>query len=67
MRAYIQCDMNSDCPYPATYLGDRGFIYCTEHAPCRQGFERTRKLKRWELQYLREGKQLPSYKPVPKP
>lgn len=63
------CDMKKDCSNPVTHIGEKGYAYCTAHAVTRRqsGYERTRKMRAWELKLLREGKPLPSYKPIPKP
>jgi hypothetical protein len=61
-----ECDMVENCPNPITHIGEKGFIYCAEHAPCRNGFERTRRMRPWEIKLLDAGKQLPSYRPLPK-
>jgi hypothetical protein len=56
--------MKRDCTNPVTHIGEKGFVYCAEHAPCRKGWERCRKMRVWELKLLAEGKPLPSYQPI---
>lgn len=62
-----QCDMEKDCRRPVTHIGERGWVYCAEHAECRRGFERCRRMRAWERALIEAGKQLPSYKPGPRP
>jgi len=61
------CDMRRDCTNPVTHIGEKGYIYCAEHALCRKGFERVRRMYVWELKLIEAGKPLPSYKPIRKP
>lgn len=61
----LQCDMRAECRNPVTHIGAKGYAYCAEHAPCRQGWERTRKLRAWELAIMHAGIPLPSYEPQP--
>lgn len=62
-----QCDMTSDCKHAVSHIGEKGFAYCAEHASHRKGWERCRKMRKWEIDLLKQGKPLPSYKPGPKP
>ncbi len=32
-----QCEMTKDCANPVTHIGEKGYVYCAEHAQCRQG------------------------------
>ncbi len=57
----LTCDMVKDCPERVTHIGEKGYVYCAKHAPLRQGWERTRKLRAWEVKQLQEGKPLRSY------
>jgi hypothetical protein len=61
--------MSKDCPNTATHIGNKGFIYCTEHALHRRqsGYEDTRRLRAWELKLLQSGDVVPSYRPIRKP
>lgn len=61
------CDMARDCTTPVTHIGEKGYVYCPEHAAQRRGWEGARRMVAWELDLLREGKPLPSYRPIPKP
>lgn len=63
------CDMVRGCAEPVTHIGSKGYMYCAAHAIERRGYrvEGTRKLRGWELHYLRQGRALPSYTPGPKP
>lgn len=65
----MQCDMKQDCKAPVTHIGEKGYIYCREHAIERRQFvgERTRKMRAWELKLVRAGIPLPSYRPICKP
>lgn len=58
------CDY--DCDEPVTHIGEKGYIYCLTHAARRCGYERTRKMRPWELSLIREGKPVPSYRPITK-
>ena len=65
----MQCEMRRECQNEVTHIGSKGYIYCSECAVRRRhsGYERTRKMRVWELNLVRNGKQVPSYKPIPKP
>jgi hypothetical protein len=65
----MTCDMTKSCTAPVTHIGEKGYIYCTEHAIERRRYvgEHTRKMRAWELKLIEAGKSLPSYKPLPKP
>lgn len=62
-----QCDMREDCAETVTHIGENGYAYCAFHAPLRRGWERTRKMRPWELRWMREGRALPGYKAGPEP
>jgi len=64
-----RCDMKRDCTNPVTHIGEKGYIYCATHAVSRRqsGYERTRRMRAWELEYIRVGKPLPSYQVSAKP
>lgn len=49
------CDMRSDCINTVTHVGNKGYIYCSSHAAARAGVEKTRELKKIELEHLHEG------------
>ena len=68
-RKRLQCEMEHGCQSPVTHVGEKGFIYCESHGADRRksGIERCRRLRAWELKLLRDGKALPSYKPIRKP
>lgn len=65
----MNCNMRSTCLKPVTHIGEKGYIYCTECAGIRQGYERCRKMRAWELKLIKAGKPIPSYeyhgKPTP--
>lgn len=63
------CDMEKDCPYTPTHIGSKGYIYCADHALTRRqsGYERTRRMRPWELRWIAEGKVLPTYAVLPEP
>jgi uncharacterized protein len=58
------CDMKRDCPNPVTHIGEKGFIYCAEHAPGRKRWEHCRQMRPWELKLIDSGTPLPSYEPI---
>lgn len=62
------CDMAKDCTGPVTHIGSKGYAYCATHAAIRResGQERTRRMRAWELDLIRQGKPLPAYTPGPK-
>lgn len=62
----LKCDMGV-CSGEVTHIGAKGYIYCADHAVIRRPRENTRKLRKWELDLLHEGKLVPSYEPRPKP
>jgi len=59
-----KCDMTHDCINPVTHIGEKGYVYCAEHAPCRQGWERCRQMRGWERARIAAGKPLMSYSPI---
>ncbi len=61
----MKCEMRDDCTQPVTHIGEKGYIYCTNHAHARRygGIERTRAMRKWECTLIAEGKPLPSYEP----
>lgn len=61
------CDMKRSCSNAVTHIGEKGFVYCATCAPLRSGFERTRKMRVWELRLLAKGEALTSYTPIRKP
>lgn len=64
--ASVQCEMRANCPNEVTHIGSKGYVYCAACAPDRQGIERTRKMRPWELKLIQAGKPLPTYKPISK-
>jgi hypothetical protein len=60
------CDMEKDCTNPVTHIGEKGYVYCAAHSPCRSGWERCRKMAGWERQRIAAGKVLMSYAPITK-
>lgn len=65
----LRCEMRETCERPVTHIGEKGYAYCAECAVYRREghYERTRKLRPWELALLVAGKQIPSYRPARKP
>jgi hypothetical protein len=65
----MTCDMDKNCTNAVTHIGEKGYIYCTSCAIGRRqsGYERTRKMRVWELALIRSGNPLPSYKPTRRP
>lgn len=61
----VTCEMQRDCPNPVSHIGNKGYVYCQEHAVTRRaaGHERCRKMRPWEIALLKSGKPLPSYEP----
>lgn len=55
------CDMGGGCAGPVTHIGEKGYVYCAEHAIMRRGYERTRKLRPWEQRAVSRGQRLLSY------
>lgn len=65
----LQCQMKYDCRAEVTHIGEKGYCYCGEHAKVRRSGvgERCRRMRKWEIAMLQDGKPLPSYRPRPKP
>lgn len=63
----MTCDMRKECISPVTHIGEKGYVYCSEHALCRKGIERVRKMRVWELKLIQAGQPLPSYQRIRKP
>ena len=61
------CQMKRDCGNAVTHIGERGYVYCSEHAPLRKGIERTRRMRPWEMALIAKGKPIPNYQRLPKP
>ena len=61
------CDMSHECKDPVTHIGEDGYVYCAFDALRRRNWERTRKMRPWELRWIAAGKPLPDYKPGPEP
>ena len=68
MTVILKCAMQIACAKTVTHIGDIGFVYCAEHALARRsdGYERTRVLREWELEHLRNRRPLQSYTPITK-
>jgi hypothetical protein len=64
-----KCDMADDCLEPVTMIGDKGYVYCTQHGRERRywRYEHTRRMVPWELKLVNRGIPLPSYIRGPKP
>lgn len=65
----MQCDMKNECTQTVTHIGEKGYIYCAEHAIERRVYvgEHTRKMRKWEIDLIKSGKPLPTYKRLPRP
>ena len=57
------CDMEHECTQPVTHIGNKGYVYCTEHAVTRResGYERCRKMTHAEMLTILSGKPLTKY------
>lgn len=62
----LSCEMDKTCTNPVTHIGNKGYIYCKDHAATRKERESCRAMRKWELKLLQEGKQT-SYYLVPQP
>lgn len=67
VRRPLTCDMSEDCRNPVTHIGSKGWVYCAECRVHRKGWERTRKIRPWEMKLLLAGEPLPAYYPIRKP
>lgn len=63
------CEMRAECTAPVTHIGDGGYVYCAPHALDRRAarWEKTRRMRPWELRWVAAGRPLPSYRPAPEP
>lgn len=62
-----RCEMTNDCEAPVTHLDEKGFIYCKEHGhDRRESGIYCRALRPWELRLIKDGKVIPSYRPISK-
>jgi hypothetical protein len=63
------CEMGRGCTNTVTHIGEKGYIYCADHAKDRRHYvgEHCRKMRPWELKLIATGKPLPSYTPIRKP
>lgn len=61
--------MTNKCGAAVTHIGEKGFVYCAEHAAVRRegGRERCRRMRGWEVKLIEAGTPLPSYKPARRP
>lgn len=59
----LTCDMVKGCTKPVTHIGNKGYVYCSEHARIRRqsGFEHTRTMLKREIQLLQGDKPLAKY------
>lgn len=57
------CDMGRGCAGKVTHIGDKGYVYCADHAQQRRsaGYERTRSMAVWERRAVSRGEPLLSY------
>lgn len=61
------CEMSDECNGVVTHVGDKGYVYCESHAVARRYWERTRRMRPWEVRWIEQGRPLPSYKTGPEP
>lgn len=57
----LHCDMLDGCKAKVTHIGEKGYIYCSAHAPDRRGVERYRRLLVSERKALERGDTIPSF------
>lgn len=58
--------MSLECESPVTHIGEKGYVYCREHAERRRGREQTRAMKPWEIAHIIAERPLLSYAPITK-
>ena len=65
----LTCDMARECAAVVTHIGEKGYLYCKDHAIQRRKYvgERCRLMRLWELKLAQAGEPLPSYQRIPKP
>jgi len=56
-----KCSMKRDCENKVRHIGEKGYVYCADHAPLRRGVERTRPMRIWEMTMLRQGNPIPKF------
>jgi hypothetical protein len=63
VKTDFQCDWRHDCKAEVTHIGNKGYLYCAQHAIGRRnsGYERTRKMTNAELKALHAGEALIKY------
>lgn len=61
MTKELKCDMAADCSGVVTHLDNSGFIYCEHHGLIRRIWKPCRKLRPYELNRLKAGKQIARY------
>jgi hypothetical protein len=50
-----RCNWSRECETPATFVGEKGFLYCAEHQGRRGDYEETRLMADWELKRVDDG------------
>jgi hypothetical protein len=67
-KKMLTCDMTAECTCAVTHIGNKGYVYCTQHAAERRASSREhcRKMRAWEINTLASGGQI-SYTPTRKP
>lgn len=48
----MKCEMTKECEAPASYIDEKGFIYCEHHGQQRQSVMRCRKMTEIEQQLI---------------
>ena len=61
-----RCEGHAECTTLATWLDNKGYVYCEKHGHRRRaGGTPTRPLRAWERDALLAGQRLQSYSPIP--
>lgn len=58
----LRCDWRRECTKPVTHIGEKGYVYCESDVSNRHGYERTRRLLVSEVEQLKRGEPLKSFK-----
>lgn len=61
MSEQLKCEMSDTCNEPVTHIDQSGFIYCTGCGVSRRYWKPCRKLRPYELNRLKAGKQVKKY------
>ncbi len=57
----LRCESSDTCEEPVTMMDSSGWIYCSTHGLQRREWKHCRKLRPYELNRLKAGKQIKSY------